>query len=62
MKVLLSEMRWPEVGERLAAGALAVLPLASTEQHGPHLPLSTDAQIVTETARRAAEAWPPMSP
>jgi creatinine amidohydrolase len=56
MRVLLNELRWPEVGERMAAGALAVLPLASTEQHGPHLPLGTDATIVSETARRAAEA------
>ena len=28
------------------ARAIAVLPLAATEQHGPHLPLSVDADIV----------------
>ena len=26
--------------------AIAVLPLAATEQHGPHLPLSVDVDIV----------------
>lgn len=54
--MLLAEMSWPEVKERVAAGAVAVLPVASTEQHGPHLPLSTDARIVGECGRRAAEA------
>ena len=28
-------------------GAVAVLPVAATEQHGPHLPLGTDA-ILTD--------------
>jgi creatinine amidohydrolase len=55
MKVLLAEMTRPEVEERLRPNTLAVLPVASTEQHGPHLPLATDALIVGECARRAAE-------
>ena len=34
---------WPEVGERLANGALAVLPIgAASKEHGRHLPLATD--------------------
>jgi creatinine amidohydrolase len=35
----------PEVAERAAAGAVLVVPVGSTEQHGPHLPLSTDADL-----------------
>ena len=31
-----------------------VMPLGSFEQHGPHLPLSTDTIIATELARRVA--------
>ncbi|GAB08407.1 putative creatininase family protein [Gordonia araii NBRC 100433] len=31
-----------------------LVPLGSTEQHGPHLPLDTDTRIATEVARRAA--------
>ena len=37
--------------------AVAVLPVGSFEQHGPHLPLSTDTLIACEIARRCAEAY-----
>ena len=33
----------------------AILPIGSTEQHGPHLPLCTDCTIVTELAKAVAE-------
>ena len=33
----------------------AVIPVGSIEQHGPHLPVSTDSDIVTEVAKRVAE-------
>jgi creatinine amidohydrolase len=36
---------WPEVSAADAARWIAVLPLAATEQHGPHLPLETDVMI-----------------
>ncbi|MCR9174696.1 MAG: creatininase family protein [Alphaproteobacteria bacterium] len=39
-------------GDRLA-GAVAVLPVAAVEQHGPHLPLGTDA-ILTDAVFDAA--------
>ncbi|HWG14948.1 MAG TPA: mycofactocin biosynthesis peptidyl-dipeptidase MftE [Streptosporangiaceae bacterium] len=35
----------PEAAERAAAGAVLAVPVGSTEQHGPHLPLSTDADL-----------------
>ena len=34
---------------------IAVIPIGSIEQHGPHLPVSTDSDIVTEIARRICE-------
>ena len=34
---------------------LALIPVGSIEQHGPHLPLSTDSDIVTEVAKRVAK-------
>lgn len=51
--LLLSE--WTrEDARQLAAGRLVVFPVASTEQHGPHLPVSTDAMSVEYVARAAA--------
>ena len=41
----LADLTWPQVG-----GLLLVVPLGSTEQHGPHLPLSTDADIAEALA------------
>lgn len=34
---------------------IAVIPVGSLEQHGPHLPISTDSDIVTEVAKRLVE-------
>lgn len=34
---------------------VAVIPVGSIEQHGPHLPISTDSDIVTEIARKLSE-------
>ena len=34
---------------------VAVIPIGSIEQHGPHLPVSTDSDIVTEVAKRISE-------
>jgi creatinine amidohydrolase len=40
-----TEIRWPEIVAADPARWIAVLPLAATEQHGPHLPLGTDIMI-----------------
>jgi mycofactocin system creatininase family protein len=52
----LGDMPSPEVGERARAGAILAVPLGSTEQHGAHLPLSTDTDIAVELCRRLAAA------
>lgn len=46
---------WPELGDYVADGSVAVVPLGSTEQHGPHLPLATDHLIAEALAREAAD-------
>jgi mycofactocin precursor peptide peptidase len=45
---------WPCV----RSGALVLVPLGSVEQHGPHLPLSTDSVIAQAVAGRVADALP----
>ncbi len=47
-------LTWKEAGEKIARGAVFILPVGSTEAHGPHLPLATDVIISEEMSRRAA--------
>ena len=51
----LGDATWPEAGAALADTSTALLPIGSTEQHGPHLPLSTDHVIAEGFARAAAD-------
>ena len=48
---LLAEVPWTEVLNR----PVVLVPVGSTEQHGPHLPLETDTLIATAVARELAE-------
>ncbi|GAA5048988.1 creatininase family protein [Haladaptatus pallidirubidus] len=51
----LADETWPELGDYVAEESVAVVPLGSTEQHGPHLPLATDHLIAEALAREAAD-------
>lgn len=51
----LAEQTWPELGETLPEESLAVVPLGSTEGHGPALPLATDALIAEALAHTATD-------
>lgn len=46
---------WKEARDAVARGVVVILPVGSTEAHGPHLPLATDVIISEEMALRAAE-------
>src|ERR1017187_2926623 len=50
----LADLAWRDVAERAQAGARLAVPLGSTEQHGPHLPLSTDTDIAVALCERLA--------
>jgi creatinine amidohydrolase len=52
--VFLGEMTNLEVEAFLKAHATVIVPVGSTEQHGPHGPLLTDVLVPTEVARRIA--------
>jgi creatinine amidohydrolase len=49
--MLLPEMTWEEV-QALDRRTIVIAPFGAMEQHGPHLPLQTDALIGSELARR----------
>jgi creatinine amidohydrolase/Fe(II)-dependent formamide hydrolase-like protein len=52
----IERMTWQQVAKRIEAGVDAVLvPIGTTEQHGPHLPLDTDCFIARSLAVRAAD-------
>lgn len=51
----LEEMTWPDVEDALDDTGLVVVPTASIEQHGPHLPLAVDAIRASELGRRIAD-------
>lgn len=48
---VLADTVWPAV----PSGALVLVPVGSTEQHGPHLPLDTDTVVAHAVARRTAD-------
>lgn len=52
----LAELTWTEVQGRVSAGAALAVPIGSTEQHGPHLPLATDTTIAAALCDAAASS------
>jgi creatinine amidohydrolase len=57
-----TDIHWPDIDRTEAARWIAVLPLAATEQHGPHLPLETDVLIGEAYLARVRELLPPTIP
>ena len=53
-----ANLTWPEFGALDIERTVAVLPVAAIEQHGPHLPLSTDASINRGVLQTALDRLP----
>ncbi|MGH1489746.1 MAG: creatininase family protein [Acidimicrobiales bacterium] len=60
----LAELRASDLGDKLSADSILVLPLGAIEQHGPHLPFNTDlviaercASAVVDQAGEALDLW-----
>jgi creatinine amidohydrolase len=53
-----TDINWAEVEAEAATRWIAVLPLAATEQHGPHLPFATDVMIGEAYLARVRELLP----
>lgn len=51
----LERLTWPKAKAAFAKTSVVVVPIGSTEQHGPHLPLGTDFLIAQELARRVGQ-------
>jgi creatinine amidohydrolase len=59
----LAELTWPQAAA-VAAGSVLVVPVGSTEQHGPHLPFTVDTDIALALAEglAAAREWVVLAP
>lgn len=57
-----SRLKAQELRALAAANAVVILPIASIEQHGPHLPVMTDTRLGQEVAHRAARKAYPTRP
>jgi creatinine amidohydrolase len=51
------DQAWPELTDLagMGEGEVGLVPVGATEQHGPHLPTSTDTVIATALCHRASE-------
>jgi creatinine amidohydrolase len=54
--VIWSELTAAELRDQARDNAIVLLPVASMEQHGPHLPVGVDTILCEGICRRAAEA------
>lgn len=48
------ELTWPEVKEAAARPGVAIVPIATLEDHGPHLPIDTDLLLCASVCELAA--------
>ena len=54
MKNQFSHLTWPEIAEIQKRPNIIILPVGSTEQHGPHLPLNVDSCCPEYIAEKTA--------
>lgn len=53
-----AEMTWPEIREVAGENRVAVIPVGTIEDHGPHLPVDCDARIIEAVTDRACRLRP----
>lgn len=53
-KIVLAECTLGDVKEQLRESPKVIVPVGSTEQHGPHAPFGTDSILATEVSMRLA--------
>jgi len=62
MTLYFPELRYPQVQAAAEAGAVLVLPIGQTEEHGPHMPINCDTLIcqrLCEEAVKSLNGTPP---
>ncbi len=62
MSLLFRDQTSPMLAEQIERNALLILPIGTTEEHGPHLPVDTDARIAEACGMALAGALVPDMP
>lgn len=62
MSYLFRDQSWPQIQEHIDKNSLLILPVGTTEEHGPHLPVDTDARIAEAYGNALAKALEPDIP
>jgi creatinine amidohydrolase len=55
MKNFWNDLTWEELNIKRDNNAFVIIPIGSTEQHGPHLPVGTDTFLVSEILKDSVE-------
>ena len=50
----IADLAWPDIQRYTEGDSIVLIPVGSIEQHGPHLPVGTDAYHCQEVAERCA--------
>ena len=56
MSYLFRDQTWPQIQEHIGKQSMLILPVGTTEEHGPHLPVDCDARIAEAYGHRLAAA------
>jgi len=56
MSYLFRDQSWVQIKKHIDKNSLLILPVGTTEEHGPHLPVDTDARIVESYGHELARA------
>ncbi|MCL5103991.1 MAG: creatininase family protein [Armatimonadetes bacterium] len=62
MSLMFGDQSWPQLSEHIKKQSLLILPVGTTEEHGPHLPVDTDARIAAAYGHSLAHALAPDMP
>lgn len=55
MSYMFRDQSWPMIKRHVDQDSLVILPIGTTEEHGPHLPVDTDSRIVQHYCDRLAQ-------
>ena len=56
--IFCERLTWPQIRDAARADQVVLIPFASIEQHGPHLPVDVDLRLAREVCVRAASRNP----